>query len=472
MPCVTCVRPGRQKRRGLLLSFLALLQTVALAPVAAQDTSAEATLRSRAVEFEPDLVTVAAGVYTAVGYSVANASMIVGEGGVIIIDTGQDPAQGQAIANAFKTVSQLPVLGIIYTHGHGDHTGGAPVFIGDEPPQIWALENFGSEDRPLAAAGLTVQQQRGTRQGGFQLPDEQRINNGIAPAMRPARANPFANTAGAAQGQPDTTPTHTFAAGRMPVTIGGIELELVAAPGETSDQLYVWYPAQRVLFAGDNYYKSFPNLYAIRGTPYRDVLAWSNSLDMMLAEHAVAVVPGHTRPVLGEDAVERSLRNHRDAIRFVHDKTVEGMNLGLTPDELVDYVQLPVELAGDADLGEYYGRVQWAVRSIFTGYLGWYDGNPTNLAPLNAAEEATQIAQLAGGKEALRQRADEALASGNAQWAAQLADHLLALDKDDASAKLLKADALTQLARQSVNALARNYYLTVANALRQPPARE
>ncbi len=372
-----------------------------------------------------------------------------------------DVVQAQPVAEAFRQITDKPVKAIVYTHGHGDHTGGAAVFIGAKKPQIWALENFGSEDRPLSAAGLRIQQVRGARQGGFTLPDSQRINNGIAPAMRPSRADPFV------AGSADTVPTRTFASGRQKVEVAGIRMELVAAPGETSDQLYVWArPQQRVLFAGDNFYKSFPNLYAIRGTPYRDVLAWAQSLDLMLKENPVAVVPGHTRPLIGAKLAQEALRKHRDAIRYVHDKTVEGMNRGLTPDQLVETVRLPPELAADPDLGEYYGRVDWAVRAIFTGYLGWFDGNPTSLSRLPPAAEAQRIADLAGGRDVLAGRARKAMQEGDAQWAAELADYLLALDVDDTQAKMVKADALTMLASASVNALARNYYLTVANALR------
>jgi len=435
----------------------------------AQDTEAESTLRARSTEFEKQIVTVAPGVFTALGYSPANSSMVVGHDGVIIIDTGMTPNHSIEILEAFQAISDLPVRGIIYTHGHGDHTGGASVFVGDKPPEIWAMENFGIEDSPLLAAGLTIQRQRGVRQAGFALPDELRINNGIAPAMRPGNANAFSANENASA---NTSPTHTFAGGRERIDIAGVELDLVAAPGETDDQIYVWLPEQRVLFAGDNFYRSFPNLYAIRGTPYRDVYLWANSLDLMIAEDAVAVVPGHTRPVIGEAESRAALTRYRDAIRFVHDKTVEGMNIGLTPDELVDYVKLPEELATHPDLGEYYGRVAWAVRSIFNGYLGWYDGNPTNLLPLSPGEEAQRMVELAGGADALLLAAQTALSEGDVQWAAQLADYLIAFDPMLSAAKLVKADALTVMARNSENALGRNFNLTIANMLREQAATE
>ena len=447
--------------RACRVSLLAGLLLPLIGPAAnADDSLAEEILRQRGAEFAQQIMKVSPGVYTAVGYSPANISMIVGSDGVVIVDTGLNVAQASVVAAKFREITDKPVKAIIYTHGHGDHTGGAAAFIGDTKPQIWALANFGAEDQPLAAAGLSIQRLRGARQAGFNLPDAQRINNGIAPAVRPGRANAFVadNT--------DTAPNHTFVAGRQALEVAGLQLELVAAPGETDDQLYVWYPKQQVLFAGDNYYKSFPNLYAIRGTPYRDVFAWIQSLNLMLEEQPAAVVPGHTRPIVGAELAAAGLRNHRDAIRYVHDKTVEGMNLGLGPDQLVEYVQLPASLADNPDLGEYYGSVASAVRAIFTGYLGWYDGNPSQLSPLSPSEEARRWAQMLGGPEQLEKQAAAALQAGDSQWAAQLADQLLALDPQDTRAKQIKADALTALAHQSVNALARNYYLSVAQDLR------
>ena len=443
----------------------------------AQDTTAEQILRSRNSEFAQEIVQVADNVYTAVGFTPANVSMIVGDDGIILVDTGMSPPHAMAVNQAFREITDLPVKGIIYTHGHGDHTGGASVFVSNANPEIWAMSNYGAEDLPLSEAGLTIQRQRGIRQAGFALPDQLRINNGIAPAMRPLPGGPGnmpggnAFSAGGVSGNgdmnaADTFPNNTFAAGRQNIEIAGINLALVAAPGETADQLYVWYPDKEVLFAGDNYYKSFPNLYAIRGTPYRDVAAWANSLDLMIEENPAAVVPGHTSPVLGKAQSVLALQNHRDAIRYVHDKTVEGMNLGMRIDELVEYVQLPQPLASNPDLGEYYGKVSWAVRSIFNGYLGWYDGNPSNLSPLSPIDEAENIALLAGGIDQLQHQAQTALDEGQSQWAAQLADYLLVLDENNTAVKLIKADALTKLARESTSALARNYYLTIAQQLR------
>jgi uncharacterized sulfatase len=66
----------------------------------------------------------------------------------------------------------------------------------------------------------------------------------------------------------------------------------------------------------------------------------------------------------------------------------------------------------------------------------------------------------------LLQQAREALNAGDAQWAAQLCDYLLALNPDASQARLLKADALESLAEQLLTATGRNYYLSVAQDLR------
>jgi len=251
------------------------------------------------------------------------------------------------------------------------------------------------------------------------------------------------------------------------LSVAGIDLELVAATGETKDALYVWFPAERVAFAGDNFYKSWPNLYAIRGTAYRDIISWANVNDRILQERPVAVVGGHTRPIIGEKEVHETLGNYRDAIRFLFDKTVEGINKGLTPNQLVEYVVLPEKYQKLDYLLPYYGNPEWAIRAIFTGYLGWFDGNASNLFPLSDTEEAERLAKVAGGVDGLMELADAAITEKDYQWATQLCDYILALAPENKAALLNKADALTKLAENILTATARNYYLSSALQLRK-----
>lgn len=235
---------------------------------------------------------------------------------------------------------------------------------------------------------------RGARQAGFRLPQALRINNGIAREFPvPKERNAFDGGEGGF-----VQPTHFFEGQQQSITIDGVEIQLVEAPGETQDQLFLYLPKQNVLFTGGNFYQSWPNLYAIRGTGYRDVQAWVNSIDRMLEVNAEHLVPGHTRTISGAGEVKQALTDYGDAIRFVFDKTIEGINKGMTPDELVEYVQLPDRLADKPYLQEYFGNIDWAVRAIFTGHLGWFDGNPTNLFPLPPREGSQRMMKLAGGE--------------------------------------------------------------------------
>ena len=418
-------------------------------------------------EFRKEVIQIAPNVYTASGYDAANISMIIGTDGVVLIDAGKVPQSSAEVYKEFRKITDKPITGIIYTHGHGDHTMGTPAFLVDNTPQIWAAESFGRENEFPSAAGFV--NPRGHRQNGMTLKPDVRINNGVAPLVYPGgKFQEGKMDAAYAQYKPfDKKAITNFVKKDVEtITISGITLDLVRTYGETNDHLLIWYPEHRVIFPGDQFYKSFPNLYAIRGTEYRDVLKWIDALDTVLEYPAEAMAQGHTRPIVGAENVKEAVTLMRDAIKYTFDKTIEGMNKGMTPDELVEYAKLPDHLANHPNLYPYYGRQEWAIRNIFNGYMGWFDGNATTLCPLPVKTEAEKFAAAVGGVDKLETLAKTALKDKDYQWCAELSDRLIALQPNNRSYKLLKADALNGLADNMETATGRNYYNTSANELR------
>lgn len=415
------------------------------------------SLAAHSAEFEPRLYRLGPRVHQAVGFGGANSTLIEGEDGVIVVDTTESCRSAEAVRSEFRGITEKPVAAIIYTHFHADHVGGARAFVAPERRahiEIWSHRSTPELMRRVGKVRTAIRG-RGALFAGRFLPygEEGVVNLGLALRI------PWDGIGGGA------LLPNRFVDERSDLEISGVRMRLVHAPGETDDQLFVWLPDDRILLTGDNLYRAFPNLYTIRGTPYRDVESWYRSLDEMRALRPRALALGHTRPVSGEAEAMEALTAYRDAIQFVHDQTIRGINLGLTPDELVDSVVLPPHLARHPFLQEHYGRVEWAVRSIFSGHLGWFDGDAATLSPVSPQERARGLVSLAGGRGALLRAAAEALHRDRPAWAAELAAHLVRLDPDDADAMRVEAEALRLLGYRSSAASGRNYYLSQAKLL-------
>ena len=244
--------------------------------------------------------------------------------------------------------------------------------------------------------------------------------------------------------------------------IDGISLKLVSAVGETDDQLFVWLEDSKVLCCGDNYYGCFPNLYAIRGGQYRDIATWVDSLKNILSYPAEALLPGHTKPIFGYENIQDILGNFTGAIEYILLQTLDCMNKGMSEDEVVANVNLPEEYKGKPYLGEFYGTVDWAVRSIYGGYFGWFDGNPTNLNPLSMDVYSRKMVEFIGGEEKIINEIKNSLNKEEYQWAIQLCD--LVIDKNS-EVKSLKAEGLMGLSKLTTSANGRHYYIACAKEL-------
>lgn len=411
--------------------------------------------------FQKDIIQLADNVYQAFGFAASNVFMIIGDDGIIIVDTSETTAAATNILAEFRKITDLPVHTIIFTHSHRDHVSGASVFSDGGTPEILASTKYSDDFLFVASAHpkpVKAMQMRTKRQFGIGLsyPDEI-IGIGVGPGDRPLQG----------MGAGSLPPTRRIGDEGETLTICGVELQLVMAPGETPDHMVVWYQDKKILISGDNYYRSLPNLYAIRGTAYRDFDSWADTMDILMEFEPEVLGPGHTKPLFGAQTIKEVLTDYRDAIRFIVDETRKGMDEGMTIDALAHHVKLPAELAEKPYLREYYGRVDHAVRAYFVGTMGWFDGNPTSLGTLSPADEAEKVIALAGGPEAIWAEIDKAEAEDSFQWALQLVDRLIFAKVDVARAQSRKAVLLRAHAVDQINCPTRHYYIQSAKELEQ-----
>ena len=411
-------------------------------------------------EFERQIIsfnTPGGKIHFAIGFGIANSIMVEGDGGNIIIDASDSVFEAEKIYSLFAEQNSNPIKAIIYTHNHGDHTFGTAYYLKNqkEKPQIIAHEDTDYYVQRIMGILNPIITQRSTRMFGTLLPKEDFINVGIGASLNVSKS-PTGYI------KPDITFQDT-----LKTNIAGIDIELYHAPGETDDQLFVWLPNHKSLMPGDNIYKTFPNLYTIRGTTHRDVIGWINSIDHMQSFEPEFLFPSHTKPVVGRNKIKEVLIVYRDAIQYIHDQTIRLMNQGYYPDQIVEMVELPEDISNSPYLYEFYGTVRWSVKSIFNGYLGWFNGNPSELDPLSREEKAKRISNLAGGNDNLLSQLKAAVKNEDMQWALELSDYLIALDFFNDEVKNLRQQALIYEGSRSSNPNKRNYFLTSALELQK-----
>ncbi len=385
------------------------------------------------------------------GLGHSNSIVIEGERSVILIDTLDTDARAERLRSLIGERIGKPVETIIYTHSHVDHRGGAAAFA-DEVREVIM---HAPVKKPLAYYDRIngILKKRTFRQFGYLLSDEETITQGLG--IREG----FAVGDGKRSVLPPTTVLTEEACERV---IDGVRLSIVSAPGETDDTVFVWLPEDKVLCCGDNYYASWPNLYAIRGSQYRDVATWVASLDKIIDRGAEVLLPGHTKPLFGAAHVREVLGNYRDAIESVLMQTLDCIEKGMSMLESSKAVKLPDHLKDLPYLQEFYGTVAWTVKGIYCGYLGWFGGDAAELDPVTEAEWSTELFGLIGDEEKILARIRKAYAEGEYQKGIQLCGLLAKAGHphDD-----LMKQGLEARGREMTSANARHYYIASAKEL-------
>jgi len=360
---------------------------------------------------------------------ISNAYLINTADGDVMVNTGfMDNTERNKKLLAPERSGKLRY--IILTQAHADHYGGVPAFSEQETKII----------------------------GGKKFNDTWHYFHDLAPYLQKRSAKLWASTMKRGSNPipppkvvPDIYVNDNGVDDNYAFELGGRKFELIATPGgESLDSICVWLPNEKIVFTGNTFgpvFLAMPNLTTTRGDKPRLVVNYLESLARVRALDAELLITGHGDPIVGKEKIRASLDKMHEAVKFIKDAVIAGMNAGKTVHELMREITLPKQL----QIGQFHGKVSWAVRAIWEENSGWfhYEESTTAMYDVPRSSVNADLAELAGGAGPLAQRARAKVEAGEALQALHLLDIALSAAPDHADALATKKDALQALLAKS-----------------------
>jgi alkyl sulfatase BDS1-like metallo-beta-lactamase superfamily hydrolase len=354
---------------------------------------------------------------------ISNAYLVTTADGDVQVNTG-------FMDNAERTKALLaphrtgPLRKIILTQAHPDHYGGVPL-MKEPDTKVVAERRFVDTWRYFRDLGPYLARRSAKLWGGT--------------IKRKANPPP-----------PPEVVSDIVVDRRYEFEQGGRRFEVISTPGgEALDSIVVWMPKERVVFTGNLFgpvFLAMPNMVTMRGDKPRLVQRYLPSLDTVRQLGAELLITGHGEPIRGAENIRASLDKMHAAVSFVNEQTIAGMNAGKDVHTLMREIRLPEELK----IGEFHGKVSWAVRAIWEEYSGWFHyDSTTSLYGVPRSSVDSDLVELAGGADVLAARANEKLENGNPLEAMHLLDVALGAEPRNAAALKVKADVLKRLQTES-----------------------
>lgn len=410
------------------------------------------------------LFEVTPGIYQLRGFDLANMSLIQGQSGWIVVDP-LTVAETARVAMDFvrQHLPVQPITAVLFTHSHVDHFGGVEgVLASSGQTDVPIIAPVGFMEEAVSEnvmAGVAMQRRAGYMYGRYLARSARgHVDTGLG------KEPPLAGRIGIRR------PTQIVDHSGQELIIDGVSFEFQNAPGSEAPAEFTFFlPAFKAFCGAEVVSRNIHNVYTLRGAKVRDALAWSDYIQEaidLFGDRAEIYFGAHQWPIWGQERLVEFMRQQRDVYKYIHDQTLRMANLGFTPQEIAEEIELPAVLQQSFANRGYYGTVKHNAKAVYQRYFGWYDGNPANLDPLPPVESATRYVQAMGGADAVLGLAEQSFTAGDYRWVAQLLNHLVFAQPDHVAGKALLASAYDQLGYQAESGPWRDVYLSAAFELR------
>ena len=404
-------------------------------------------------------------VYQVRGFDLSNITFIQGDTGWIVFDPLISAETAKA---AYELVSQnlgkRPVLAVVYSHSHVDHYGGVRGIIDEADVKSGKVKVAASKDFTEHAVSENViagnaMGRRAIYMYGAMLPRNPQggVNGGLGQTTSLGTATLI---------EPTVIVDHTG----QELTIDGVKMVFQFTPGtEAPTEMNTYFPQFKAMWMAENSTSTMHNILTLRGAQVRDSLKWANFLDETIRLYGAGTqvkFQSHHWPMWGEQKIIDYWKKQRDMYKYMHDQSVRLMNQGYNGAEIAEMIKLPPELDNFWPNRGYYGTLKHNSRAIYQRYMGWYDGNPSDLDDLPPEPAARKYVEYMGGEDAILKRAQADFDKGEYRWVAEALKHVVFANPNSVAGKQLLADAYEQMGYQAESGPWRSVYLQGAYELR------
>jgi alkyl sulfatase BDS1-like metallo-beta-lactamase superfamily hydrolase len=405
------------------------------------------------------------GIYQVRGYDLSNITFVRTKSGWIVFDPLISPETARA---AYDLVSEhlgkRPIKAVIYSHSHVDHYGGVRGIVDEADVksgkvQIIAPEGFTEHAVSENVIAGNAMGRRAVFMYGAVLPRDARggVNGGLG--MTTSSGSPTL-----------ILPTLDIKETGQVVEVDGVKMVFQMTPGtEAPAEMNTWFPQFNALWMAENTTNTMHNVLTLRGAQVRDPLKWATYIDETIdlwGNDVQVKFQSHHWPQWGNAGIVEYFGKQRDIYKYTHDQSVRLMNMGYTGEEISEMIQLPASLENEWSVRGYYGTLRHNSRAVYQRYMGWYNGNPSDLNNLPPEMVATRYVKAMGGEREVIRKARESYEQSDYRWVAELMKHAVFANPSNVEAKNLLADAYEQLGYQAESGPWRSVYLQGAFELR------